>query len=151
MEHLFHLTFGMTTDASIIECLSSCNVKFIYTCIVIFGFSTSFINKYLWQFDEMFHSLPKLYATKTCEQSIYSTNSSIQWHRFVFPSTCALYSPCIMCVQYIGGCLVHWGVFSTLGDTMSTLRGYHEYIWGVQYIGGYHEYIGDVQYIGGIP
>ena len=45
--------------------------------------------------------------------------------------------------------LIHWGMFSTLGDimmhvgdTMSTLRdvqyirGYHEYI------GGYHEYIG---------
>ena len=29
------------------------------------------------------------------------------------------------------------GMFSTLGDTMSTS-------------GGYHEYIGDVQYIGGI-
>ena len=40
-------------------------------------------------------------------------------------------SPCIMCVQYIGGCSVHRGVFSTLG-------GYHEYI------GGYHEYIGGI-------
>ena len=39
--------------------------------------------------------------------------------------------PCIMCVQYIGGCSVHQGVFSTLG-------GYHEYI------GGYHEYIGGI-------
>ena len=25
---------------------------------------------------------------------------------------------CIMCVQYIGGCSVHRGVFSTLGDIM---------------------------------
>ena len=33
-------------------------------------------------------------------------------------------SPCIMCVQYIGGCSVHQGVFSTLG-------GYHEYIGGI--------------------
>ena len=33
-------------------------------------------------------------------------------------------SPCIMCVQYIGGCSVHRGVFSTSG-------GYHEYIWGI--------------------
>ena len=32
------------------------------------------------------------------------------------------FSPCIMCVQYIGGCSVHRGVFSTSG--------------GVQYIGG---------------
>ena len=30
-------------------------------------------------------------------------------------------TPCIMCVQYIGGCSVHRGVFSTSG-------GYHEYI-----------------------
>ena len=71
-----------------------------------------------------------------------------------------------MCVQYIGGCSVHQGVFSTSG-------GYHEYIRGdimstsgdVQYIGGYHDErgdimmnvggtmstSGDVQYIGGIP
>ena len=34
-------------------------------------------------------------------------------------------TPCIMCVQYIGGCSVHWG------DTMSTLGGYHEYIGGI--------------------
>ena len=33
-------------------------------------------------------------------------------------------SPCIMCVQYIGGCSVHRGVFSTSG-------GYHEYIGGI--------------------
>ena len=29
--------------------------------------------------------------------------------------------PCIMCVQYIGGCSVH------RGHTMNTLGGYHEY------------------------
>ena len=46
--------------------------------------------------------------------------------------------------EYIGGCSVHWGMLSTLGDimmhvgdTMSTLR-------DVQYIRGYHEYIGDI-------
>ena len=33
-------------------------------------------------------------------------------------------SPCIMCVQYIGGCSVHRGVVSTSG-------GYHEYIGGI--------------------
>ena len=44
-------------------------------------------------------------------------------------------------VQYIGGCSVHRGVFSTSGNTsgdiMSTgdVGGYHEYS------GGYHEYI----------
>ena len=49
--------------------------------------------------------------------------------------------PCIMCVQYIGGCSVHQG------DTMSTSGEYHEY----RYIGGcsvhregYHEYIGGI-------
>ena len=53
-------------------------------------------------------------------------------------------SPCIMYVQYIGGCSVHRGVFSTSGgvqyiggcsvhrgDTMSTSGGYHEYIGGI--------------------
>ena len=39
-----------------------------------------------------------------------------------------------MCVQYIGGCSVHWGMFSTSGDV--------QYIRGFQYIGGYHEHIG---------
>ena len=33
--------------------------------------------------------------------------------------------PCIMCVQYIGGCSVH------RGDTMSTSGGYHEYLGGI--------------------
>ena len=62
-----------------------------------------------------------------------------------------------MCVQYIGGCSVHRGVFSTsggchkyIGDSMSTLGGYHEYIrgrsvhWGdvMMHVGGYLEYIG---------
>ena len=64
-----------------------------------------------------------------------------------------------MCVQYIGGCSVHWGVFSTSG-------GYHEYIGGCSVhrgmfstSGGYHDECGgdtmstsgDVQYIRGIP
>ena len=75
-----------------------------------------------------------------------------------------LFSPCIICVQYIGGCSVHQGVFSTP-------EGYHEYIGDIMstsgdimiHVGGYHEYIrgcsvhrgdimstlGDVQYIGG--
>ena len=81
-------------------------------------------------------------------------------------------TPCVMCVQYIGGCLVHRGVFSTSGGTMSTLGGYHEYIGGdimstsgvFSTSEGHHEYIGgcsvhrrdtmstsgDVQYIRGI-
>ena len=61
-------------------------------------------------------------------------------------------SPCIMCVQYIGGYREYiGGYYEYIGgcsvhrrDTMSTSGGYHEYI------GGYHEYIRDVQYIGGI-
>ena len=70
-----------------------------------------------------------------------------------------------MCVQYIGGCSVHRGVFSTSGgyheyigeDTMSTSGRYHEYIGEISWVhrgmfstsgryhderGGYHEYIG---------
>ena len=71
------------------------------------------------------------------------------------------FSPCIMSVQYTGGCAVHRGMFSTPGVIMSTVRGYHEYSGGcsvhqgvimstvgdtmstlgdVQYTGGYHEY-----------
>ena len=70
-----------------------------------------------------------------------------------------------MCVQYIGGCSVHRGVFSTSGDIMSTLRmfstsggyhdecgGYHEFIGGysvhwrdtMSKLGGYYEYIGEM-------
>ena len=49
-----------------------------------------------------------------------------------------LHSPCIMCVQYIGGKpLVHWGdimstsgVFSTSGEYHDACGGYHEYIRG---------------------
>ena len=48
-------------------------------------------------------------------------------------------------VQYIGGCSVHRGVFSTSGDTMSTSGD------TMSTSGGYDEYIGGVQYIGGIP
>ena len=48
--------------------------------------------------------------------------------------------PCIMCVQYRGGCSVPWGVFSTVGGTilwnLSTVEGYHDAC------GGYHEYCG---------
>ena len=67
-------------------------------------------------------------------------------------------SPCIMCVQYIGGCSVHRGVFSTSGDTMSTSGDTMSTSGDVQYIGGcsvhrgdtmstsggYHEYIGGI-------
>ena len=34
------------------------------------------------------------------------------------------------------------GVFSTVGDTMSTMGGYLEYRGGVQYRGGYHDKCG---------
>ena len=57
-----------------------------------------------------------------------------------------------MCVQYIGGCSVHRGVFSISG-------GYHEYIGGcsvhrgdiMMNVGDTMSTLGDVQYIGGIP
>ena len=53
-------------------------------------------------------------------------------------------SPCIMRVQYIGGCSVH------RGDTMSTSGGYHEYIGGISRVhrGDIMSTSGDVQYIG---
>ena len=63
-----------------------------------------------------------------------------------------------MCVQYIGGCSVHRGVFSTSGDIMSTSGGYHEYIGGCSVhrgdtminVGDTMSTSGDVQYIGWI-
>ena len=55
-----------------------------------------------------------------------------------------------MCVQYRGGCSVPWGVFSTVGDIMSTVGGYLEYRGGCSVpwgdiminVGGYLEYRG---------
>ena len=44
--------------------------------------------------------------------------------------------PCIMCVQYRGGCSVPWGVFSTVGDIMSTVGDILSTVGGVQYRGG---------------
>ena len=41
-----------------------------------------------------------------------------------FPVSILTTTPCIMCVQYRGGCSVPWGVFSTVG-------GYHEYRGGI--------------------
>ena len=67
-----------------------------------------------------------------------------------------LHSVCNIITLY-NVCSVHLrmfstsGVFSTSGDTMSTLGGYHEYIRGVQYIGDLMSTLEDVQYIGGIP
>ena len=46
--------------------------------------------------------------------------------------------------QYCGGCSVLWGVFSTMGDIMSTVGGYLEYRGGAQYRGGYHDKCGDI-------
>ena len=69
------------------------------------------------------------------------------------PSSLMSKPPCIMCIQYIGGCSVHLRVFSTSG-------GYHEYIGGISWVHwGISSWIwgdtmstsGDVQYIGGIP
>ena len=60
-------------------------------------------------------------------------------------------TPCVMCVQYIGGgggeeeCSVHWGgggMFSTQWDTMSTSGDVMSTLGDVQYIGGYHDACG---------
>ena len=57
-------------------------------------------------------------------RAIKMIKEQIQWQsqRLIF-SQCT-YSPCIMCVQYRGGCSVPWGVFSTVG-------GYLEYRGGI--------------------
>ena len=71
----------------------------------------------------------------------------ISFNIFVMKLTMfSINSPCIMCVQYIWGCPVHRGdimstlgryheyidrgMFSTLGEIMMNVRGYHEYIGG---------------------
>ena len=84
------------------------------------------------------------------------------WHALPLLYTQTVLSPCIMCVQYRGGCSVPWedimstvgdilstvGVFSTVGDIlstvgdiMSTMEGYFEYR------GGYHEYHGELFWV----
>ena len=76
------------------------------------------------------------------------------WKNFPQPK-----SPCIMCVQYIGGCSVHWGCSVHRGDIMSTSGGYHEYIRGysvhqgdiMMNVGDTMSTSGGVQYIRGIP
>ena len=69
-----------------------------------------------------------------------------------------------MCVQYIRGCSVHRGVFSTLGGVQyiggyhDECGGYHEYIGGcsvhrrdtISTLGDIMSTLGEVQYIGGI-
>ena len=63
----------------------------------------------------------------------------------------AVVSPCIMCVQYRGGCSVPWGdIMSTVGDILSTVGvfstvgGYHDKC------GGYLEYRGGCSVLWGI-
>ena len=65
-----------------------------------------------------------------------------------------------MCVQYIGGCSAHRGMFSTSGVFSKYIegipwvhrRGYHEYIGGCSVpCGGIMSTSGGVQYIEGIP
>ena len=94
----------------------------------------------------------------------YKCSLSWLWQIIIFAglwpwSTCdkLMLSPCIMCVQYRGGCSVPWGVqyrggiswvpwgdiLSTVG-VFSTVGGYHDKC------GGYLEYRGGVQYRGGI-
>ena len=73
-----------------------------------------------------------LYANITKIETLSYHCRFTQSKPFLFQWTTMTVPPCIMCVQYIGGCSVHQGLFSTSGDTMSTSWGYHEYIGGVQ-------------------
>ena len=45
-------------------------------------------------------------------------------------------SPHITSVQYCGGCSVHWRLFSTLGDNISTVGDSFSSVEVAQYIGG---------------
>ena len=74
-----------------------------------------------------------------------NNHSNVDFHVFKKQTSESAISPCIMCVQYIGGCSVHRGVFSTSGDTMSTSGGTMSTSGGTMSTsGGYHEYIGKI-------
>ena len=54
-------------------------------------------------------------------------------------------------MQYTRGCSVRWdisvstpGVFSTVGDIMMSVEGYHKYSESVQYTGEYHGKCGGI-------
>ena len=59
-----------------------------------------------------------------CETILIFNEHSFQCN-LLYAKFTEIISPYIMCVQYIGGCSVHWG------DIMSTSGGYHEYIGGI--------------------
>ena len=65
-----------------------------------------------------------------------------------FLASSNMLSPCIMCVQYRGGAQYR-GVFSTVGDIMSTVEVFSTVGDIMSTVGGYLEYRGDVQYHGG--
>ena len=89
-------------------------------------------------------------------KGLFSANCFIEIHRVNMTKESEFKNvpPCIVCVQYIGGCSVHRGMFCTSG-------GYHEYIGGEPWVhrgdtmstsGGYHEYIGGIPWVHrGIP
>ena len=93
-----------------------------------------------------------------------SQSEAVYFYRFHIISLCLLIlSPCIMCVQYRGGCSVPWGVFSTVGDIMSTVGdilstvGVFSTVGDIlntvgvfSTVGGYHECRGGyLEYLGG--
>ncbi len=45
-------------------------------------------------------------------------------------------------MQYYGGCLVLWRMFSNAGDIISTTGDTISTLEGAQYCGGYHQYYG---------
>ena len=55
-------------------------------------------------------------------------------------------SPCIMSVQYTGGCAVQWGISVHQGEIMSTVGGIMSTLRGVQYTGEYHEYTEEISW-----
>ena len=57
----------------------------------------------------------------------------VLWYRNSITVKLLEKSPCIMCVQYHGGCSVPWGMFSTMGDIMSTVGDILSTVAGVQH------------------
>ena len=84
IEHLFYLTLGMTPDGS----LNVCSFAYL-DFYVIFGPWTTFTNKYLRQFDEMFHSVINLYTA-------WNWTVDVQYKRqYSMASFCFFFLHCI--------------------------------------------------------
>ena len=104
-----------------------------------------FVHKCLMVLNDVENATFKMFVTQISNYLFVISFQLMMFYKTLRFSLARPYvSPCIMCVQYIGGCSVHRGVFSTSGDTMSTSGD------TMSTSGDIMSTSGDVQYIGGI-